>query len=191
MRLYSYVVAHDHGFAPNPFWGHCTLATCKPRIRLRAAPGDWVIGTGSTRAVGKGRLVFAMGIKEKLPFNSYNAARRFAKKKPRHDKDIRLICGDNIYYKVNGRWRQRASFHRHAQMAHDVRGKYVLIAKEFYYFGVRAPMIPSSFRTLVPVGRGHRCRFDARLVARLIRWLRRKRRGIHADPWLFKHEHAG
>src|SRR5712671_5339411 len=33
MRLYSYVVARDFGFAPNPFFGVCTLATCKPDIR--------------------------------------------------------------------------------------------------------------------------------------------------------------
>lgn len=35
MTLYSYVVAHDFGFAPNPFDGLCTLATCKPDIRKR------------------------------------------------------------------------------------------------------------------------------------------------------------
>ena len=33
MRLFSYVVARDYGFAPNPFYEMCTLATCKPRIR--------------------------------------------------------------------------------------------------------------------------------------------------------------
>jgi hypothetical protein len=47
MRLFSYVVARDYGFAPNPFHRHCTLATCKPGIRARAAVGDWVIGTGA------------------------------------------------------------------------------------------------------------------------------------------------
>ncbi|WP_202913488.1 hypothetical protein [Acuticoccus sediminis] len=25
MRLFSYVVEHDQGFAPNPFYGVCTL----------------------------------------------------------------------------------------------------------------------------------------------------------------------
>lgn len=28
---YSYVVARDFGFAPNPFNGFLTLATCKPK----------------------------------------------------------------------------------------------------------------------------------------------------------------
>ena len=47
MRLHSYVVARDYGFAPNPFFGVCTLATCKPKIRSAAKLGDWVMGTGS------------------------------------------------------------------------------------------------------------------------------------------------
>lgn len=37
-------VARDYGFAPNPFFGVCTLATCKPRIRSVAQIGDWVVG---------------------------------------------------------------------------------------------------------------------------------------------------
>lgn len=44
LKLYSYVVARDFGFAPNPFHGYCTLATCKPDIRATASVGDWVIG---------------------------------------------------------------------------------------------------------------------------------------------------
>ena len=29
-KLYSYIVATDSGFSPNPFHGFCTLACCKP-----------------------------------------------------------------------------------------------------------------------------------------------------------------
>ena len=36
MTLYSYTVAADTGFAPNPFHGFCTLACCKPGIRRTA-----------------------------------------------------------------------------------------------------------------------------------------------------------
>ncbi|MFH1865797.1 MAG: hypothetical protein ABIK85_07930, partial [Candidatus Eisenbacteria bacterium] len=39
MRLFSYIVARDYGFAPNPFCGVCTLATCKPKIRESASVG--------------------------------------------------------------------------------------------------------------------------------------------------------
>ena len=45
--LFSYVVRYDSGFAPNPFHGFCTLATCKPGIRAHANVGDWVVGTAS------------------------------------------------------------------------------------------------------------------------------------------------
>ena len=44
MRVFSYVVMHDSGFAPNPFHGHCTLACCKPKIRSQAKAGDIVVG---------------------------------------------------------------------------------------------------------------------------------------------------
>lgn len=40
MKLFSYVVAREYGFAPNPFFGWCTLATCKPKIRVTAEVGD-------------------------------------------------------------------------------------------------------------------------------------------------------
>ena len=36
MTVYSYIVAYDSGFAPNPFHGTCTLACCKPTIRRTA-----------------------------------------------------------------------------------------------------------------------------------------------------------
>ena len=33
MSLFSYVVARDTGFAPNPSGGYCTLANCKFKKR--------------------------------------------------------------------------------------------------------------------------------------------------------------
>lgn len=44
MNYFSYVVARDYGFAPNPFGGICTLATCKQRIRNNANVNDWIFG---------------------------------------------------------------------------------------------------------------------------------------------------
>ena len=37
MKVFSYVVMSDSGFAPNPFHGTCTLACCKAQIRRSAA----------------------------------------------------------------------------------------------------------------------------------------------------------
>ena len=45
-HLFVYVIARDFGFAPNPFHGVCTLATCKPGIRRSAKVGDWILGVG-------------------------------------------------------------------------------------------------------------------------------------------------
>lgn len=51
--LFSYVVDHDHGFAPNPYGGYCTLVHCKfggergrQNIVEMAKVGDWIVGTG-------------------------------------------------------------------------------------------------------------------------------------------------
>ena len=60
MKLYSYIVTHDTGFSPNPFWGSCTLANCKPGIRRTAEVGDWIVGL--SRKVRGNRIVFAMNV---------------------------------------------------------------------------------------------------------------------------------
>ena len=54
MKVFSYVVEHDNGLAPNPYFGYCTLCRCKFRekpgghrnIVELAEKGDWIIGTG-------------------------------------------------------------------------------------------------------------------------------------------------
>src|SRR5215475_1820360 len=70
-KVYIYVVDRDFGFAPNPFHGVCTLATCKPGIRNTVKVGDWVIGLGGRRLNATGRCVFAMRISETTTYNEY------------------------------------------------------------------------------------------------------------------------
>src|SRR5688572_11205556 len=87
-HLFSYILPHDSGFAPNPFGRVCTLACCKPVIRRTASPDDWVIG--STPAPNSGRLVYAMRITRALTFDLYWHA--YPDKRPSaHPR------GDNIY----------------------------------------------------------------------------------------------
>lgn len=43
-RIYRYILVHDYGIAPCSADGLITLATCKPKIRQTATPGDWVLG---------------------------------------------------------------------------------------------------------------------------------------------------
>ena len=78
MRIYVYVLKHDSGFAPNPFHGWCTLACCKPTIRRKARPGDWVVGI--TPRDLHNRVAYAMKVDESLTFEEYWSDRRFKAK---------------------------------------------------------------------------------------------------------------
>ena len=103
MELYSYVVARDYGFAPNPFMNVCTLATCKPKIRAKAQIGDWVIGTGTASRNRSGRLVFAMCVDAAIPFNEYWNGPRYQEKKANLRGSKKQAFGDNIYFKPFGK----------------------------------------------------------------------------------------
>lgn len=97
-RLHSYVLKHDSGFAPNVSHGYCTLATCKPKVRMNANVGDWVIGTGSlSQNDNEDRLLYAMKIEEILSYDEYFKREEFEYKKPK-DSDLHDSQGDNIYY---------------------------------------------------------------------------------------------
>ena len=74
-KLYTYRLATDHGSAPNPFGGVCTLVICKPGIRRCAQPGDWVVGTGSAASpLGdmSNKLVYAIRVTEKMTMKEYD-----------------------------------------------------------------------------------------------------------------------
>jgi hypothetical protein len=115
MVIYSYVITRDYGFAPNPFFGYCTLATCKPDIRKGAQIGDWVVGTGSAakNSKFKNRLIYAMLVKEKLPYNDYWNDSRFFYKRPVMNGSKKQLYGDNIYHKDSntGEFIQENSHH--------------------------------------------------------------------------------
>ena len=68
MKLYSYVIARDFGFAPNPFYQFCTLGTCKPEIQRRAEIGNWIVGTGSKTRNREAYIVFVMQVTVLMPF---------------------------------------------------------------------------------------------------------------------------
>ena len=184
MRLFCYVVARDYGFAPNPFHGYCTLATCKPKIRGSAQVGDWIIGAGSSNYRLAGHLVFAMEVSEVLSFDEYWKDPRFEVKKPQFNSSLMKAYGDNIYHfsKTKGRWIQEDSHHsrgggrpNRANISHDTQVSRVLVGQKFIYFGGGGPMIPKRLRKAdgpsLCGGRGHRNRFPPRFVAAVVRWL--------------------
>ena len=116
MRLFSYVVARDYGFAPNPFNSYCTLATCKPKIREAANIGDWVLGTGSKTRGRADHVVFAMRVTETLTFNEYWADPRFRTKRPNLRGSKKQAFGDNIYHRDSDseQWIQEDSHHSYS-----------------------------------------------------------------------------
>lgn len=153
MSLYSYVVRYDSGFAPNPFYSYCSLATCKPRIRKNAAIGDWVIGLGSaSKMVSQGgRVVYVMRVTETLSFDDYFHDIRFKFKKPNLRGSRKQARGDNIYSKKDNDWTQLNSFHsnkdgssnsQHTEK--DTKTNRVLISENYTYFGTNGPFLPEN-----------------------------------------------
>ena len=82
MDVFSYVIEHDLGFAPNPFHGVCTLACCKPEIRKKAQVGDLILGMGAVKPKLSGHLCYWMWVDEVLSFDEYWADPRFRRKRP-------------------------------------------------------------------------------------------------------------
>jgi hypothetical protein len=86
VKLYSYIVDHDTGKAPNPFGGFCTLVCCKfsnhrkwKNIVELAEKGDWIVGLGgkSKKSSGHGTIIYAMLVTEKIPLAEYCRLSRF------------------------------------------------------------------------------------------------------------------
>jgi hypothetical protein len=194
MMLYSYVITRDYGFAPNPFHGVCTLATCKPVIRRIAKTGDWIIGTGSAEYQRTGQLICAMRVSESMTFDDYWADPRFRAKRPDLTGSKMQAFGDNIYSRDDsGQWVQLDSHHSRPggeinpdNVADDTQTNRVLIATEFSYFGADAPLIPAAFRgegiANVCAHRGHRSNFAPGLVEAFLDWLSHQPSGCVGRP---------
>jgi hypothetical protein len=165
MRLFSYKLTTDSGFAPNPFFGELTLATCKPQIRLHKKIGDWIAGFTSKRLcgdqVGNERLIFLMNVTDKLPLSIYWSEPRFLVKRPggsSPNQDLVdrptphvLHQGDNVYY-FKGQLAYQMPNPNHPEhfMEHDVSGKYALCSTLFYYFGSKPVTLPHEFKPSIP-----------------------------------------
>lgn len=185
MRLFSYVVARDFGFAPNPFYGYCTLACCKPAIRRTAQISDWVVGTGPMKKGIGNQLVYAMQVSEILTFDEYWNDPRFFLKRPNLDGSLKRAYGDNIYHRVSttGSWIQEDSHHsleagemNLENLSRDTgTTDKVLVAETFAYWGGRGPDIPSEFhdfngQSLCIRSSAHKSRFSEEYVRRFVEW---------------------
>lgn len=180
MRVHSYVVEHDLGFAPNPYHGMCTLANCKPVIRQYAKIGDILLGFGSKNIRLDGKLIYWMKISDILSFDAYWRDDRFKRKKPVMNGSLMQVYGDNIYYTDdNGVVAQEFSFHSKPDGSKDMpnlnrdtgRTNRVLIADRFSYYGIKAIDLPQNLQLFVKRGRGHKSVSQPDQIAALEAWL--------------------
>ena len=207
MELLSYVLARDYGFAPNPFFGYCTLATCKPQVRQHASIGDWVIGTGAKTGYNlQGYLIFAMKVGEEMDFDSYWSDPRFLCKRPMLNGSLKQLYGDNIYHQRGGRWIQIDSHHsldtgrpNRRNVDRDTSVNRLLISRKFIYYGIDAPLIPDYFRPyertgedICCSGQGYR-RLSQQLATAFETWLNdRGEWGVQGMPLEFdSHKRIG
>lgn len=182
MRLHSYIVEHDHGFAPNPFHGVCTLATCKPRIRQHAGVGDYVLGTGSKKRRLQDRIVFLLRIGRIITFDEYWSDPKYELKRPVMNGSFVQRYGDNIYHRDphTGGWIQEDSFHSREGGQVDPENletdtgatDHVLIADWFVYWGGEGPKIPARFGYAAQKTQGHKSISVQSQIDPLIDWVR-------------------
>lgn len=199
--LFVYVLDRDFGFAPNPFHGSCTLATCKPKLRSAARVGDWIVGVGGSRLNAAGRCIFGMQVSRKITFDQYWTSSEFHIKRPVRNGSKVMMVGDNIYHhdEMNGDWTQADSHHSNpdgtpniTNLNTDTSRDAVLISHTFVYFGSSALEMPKDVLAKLKYrnSRNHR-RFDlSGPAAELISWLVSHNLGsphrVLADPFDFE-----
>ena len=180
-RIYSYVIEHDLGFAPNPFHGICTLACCKPYIRKYATVGDYIIGTAAADTPIHGHMSYWMRVSQVITFDKYWKEPQFRGKRPDMRSGRMYRYGDNIYYRdaANGEYCAVDSFHseEHGGVSPDNlqtdtgTTTRVLLGDDFAYWGIDGPEIPEPLRKVFVAKRYHKCRFPAEKVRDFLSWL--------------------
>ncbi len=191
MKLYSYCIPIDKGDAPNPFWGVCTLAICKPAIRRSAEKGDWIVATGSTKFGFQNRVIYAMEVTDKMTFAEYDdyCRKSLPEKIPDwNSKDLRRKAGDCIYnFEIGARPTIRKSVHTETNRDTDIGGRNVLLSDHFYYFGAIPVDLPTFLLQIVLQGQGHKSTSNEKYAEKFVKWIEtfvENRNKITCDPFL-------
>jgi len=200
MTVYTYVITRDYGFCTKSFFGCCTLATCKPKIRNSAQIGDWIVGFGSNAVDScyKNRIIYAFEVEGKLTFDNYWNSSMFQNKKPLLTGSLKQCYGDNIYHKVNGLYRQENSHHSFEEgienldnKTRDLHSEYVLYGHKYFYWGKDAIPCKKQFLLFKPSCRDHR-RFSSSEypdVILFIDWICSNGAfGFYSEPIMFNAE---
>ncbi|HMQ69662.1 MAG TPA: hypothetical protein PKA90_13705 [Ignavibacteria bacterium] len=173
MKLLKYVVVHDTGLAPNPFWDYCTLAVCTPNhMNARLDLGDWIVGH-STKDTGN-KLIYAMEVNEILSFDEYFNDKRFQKKKPKKGSYMNYI-GDNIYYRNSKNEWIWIPYSLHSDKRKlDTDHPRVFISKNFYYFGSNSiKEFRKLFPNLIKGEQGFSYERDIKAIDKFTSWLKK------------------
>lgn len=175
-KIFRYVIKTDAGTAPNADDGLLSLCICKPKIRLGAEEGDYVVGFLSVDfKFGRGRVSWIGQIAEVLSLGDYRLQypRRADAIYQRigRDGDVEVLqhIGGNLHP-------DRMNQER------DKRGKNALLMKRFWYWGsgYAPPVLPDELSHLVPAPRGHTHRGTKALdVEALETWLCSQPEGKH------------
>ena len=166
LKLYSYIVVSDNGYAPNPTGGVCTLAYCKPEVRWFANPGDYVVGLAGAeyrnRAAADWPIIYAMRVTDVCSFKEFRLDGRYQ---------------GHLYSDWNAR-------------EEEAKSDRVLISNDFVYWGGDGPSLPQGLTDLI-VGRGHKCNFPPEVVRVFVHWFEGQQdRGCLGTPfagWISTH----
>ena len=179
LKMWSYRIVHDKQFAPNPFKGVLTLATCKPLIRRskESESGVWLAGfaaysvkDGLRPKKGRELLIYLAKISEVMTMQDY--WKEYPQKRAQKcGEEFEEHYGDNIYDEnlrlVNDNNHGEWDFKR------DISGKNVLICKEFYYFAPDSRLVvPNEFDELVYKRRGQTLVQNKDLIQKFIDYVR-------------------
>lgn len=204
MPFIGYRMTHDSGFAPNPFFGALTLATCKPAIRRTKKVGDWVAGFVSRALVNNCKnervdsppyqgLVYLMRVGEVMTLGEYFEDPRYVEKRPiKNNPDQGKRSGDNIYQWVNAAYRQLPNNSHDDDIGtidHDTSGVNVLIAdmEQSYYFGRNSQIPDDGWESIgfsLSKGRTFYCSDEDLQVIRNFLFQKGFGPGIHGTPCL-------
>ncbi|NIZ40894.1 hypothetical protein PVA45_05195 [Entomospira entomophila] len=177
-QIYSYIVAEDNGYSPNPFWGVLTLPWCKPPLRRAVAKfianannisdvpslGIWLVGLSRKQKDGSNHMIFVAQITEVLSHHDYFVT--YPQKHPKMDPSLPYIhhVGDNCYYMDNNSssYATIPSVHSHdpVMQQRDLSVPSVLISNNFCYYGSNSSPLPSDLMEL-KVGQGFKSTFSS------------------------------
>ena len=168
MKLYSYIIVSDDGYAPNPSDGICTLAYCMSTMRRTVQPGDYVVGLAGSeyrKRVGADwpqyPVIYAMRVTDVVSFAEFN---------------------HNEYY------RQHRSSVPNAKVQ-AAKTDRALISTDFIYWGGAGPTLTEYLSPLIKDGPGHLCNFPPETIQAFISWFERQSdrgkgcQGIPFDGW--------